>query len=90
MTWRTLEADGCEWQVRAVPRPEEGGQDEPDRDEVLEFRTAEGTRPPRRLAVRAGALANMDEGALRAAYLQARPIGGDHYGRPGKTMSDMR
>ena len=90
IAWRTLDADGCEWQVRAVPRPEEGGRDQAGKEEVLEFRTAEGTRPPRRLAVPAGALAGMDAEALRVAYMQARPIGGDHYGRPGKTMTDAR
>jgi hypothetical protein len=31
----------------------------------------------------------MDEAALKSAYLRARPIGGDYYGRPGKRMSDM-
>jgi hypothetical protein len=86
--WRTLVADGCEWQVRAVPRAAEGGADDVEAD-VLEFRTAEGTRPARRLAVSLGALKEMDDAALRAAYLQARPIGGDYYGRPGKKMSDM-
>jgi hypothetical protein len=30
----------------------------------------------------------MDDAALRAAYMKARPIGGDHYGRPGKHMTD--
>lgn len=87
VAWRTLVADGCEWQVRAVPRAAEG-QEEGSAD-VLEFSTGEGTRPPRRLAVPKGALVEMDDQALRAAYLQARPIGGDYYGRPGKKMSDM-
>ena len=39
--------------------------------------------------VAAGSLEHMDEGALRAAYLRALPIGGDHYGRPGKRMTDV-
>jgi hypothetical protein len=30
----------------------------------------------------------MDEAGLRSAFLQARPIGGDFYGRPGKRMPD--
>jgi len=56
--------------------------------EMLEFATQEGNRPPRRVVIDGGSLHDMDETALRAAYLRARPIGGDHYGRPGKRMSD--
>jgi hypothetical protein len=32
----------------------------------------------------------MDADALSAAFAQARPLGGDHYGRPGKRMDDAR
>jgi len=81
--WRTLEADGCTWEVRILSSE---GQD-PDHD-VLEFRPREATRPPRRFVMKRSDLDQMTEEALRAAYLQARPIGGDFYGRPGKRMPD--
>lgn len=81
--WKTIEADGFVWEVRTVVMPPDEGA-----GELLEFRTSHGNQPPRRLAVDEGALDGMDEEALRAAYRQARPIGGDHYGRPGKRMSD--
>ena len=81
--WQKLEADGCQWEVRVVVEETE------DRGiEILEFRPEVTTRPPRRVAVDRGALETMDEAALQAAYRQARPIGGDYYGRPGKRMSD--
>jgi hypothetical protein len=80
MLWRTLHADDCDWDVGVV-----AGEGE----EIIEFRPREPTRPPRRLAVAPGALADMDDEALRSAYTRARPIGGDYYGRPGKRMSDM-
>jgi hypothetical protein len=84
--WRTIEADGCVWEVRAMQNPDMGT--EPGR-ELLEFRPREGNRPPRRVVLDGGiALDALDEAQLRAAYLQARPIGGDHYGRPGKRMPD--
>lgn len=79
--WKTIEADGCTWQVRTVSSAEADG-------EMLEFQTDQGNRPVRRLRVDEGALAKMDEAELRTAYMQARPIGGDHYGRPGKQMDD--
>jgi hypothetical protein len=85
MKWRTIEADGVEWEVRVVSGAELGMTDE----EVLEFRTRDGLRPPRRLAIAGGAFAEMGEAELRAAYLQSRPIGGDFYGRPGKQMGDV-
>lgn len=84
--WKTIEADGCTWEVRSVMKTSDPGAT--GDEEMLEFRTREGNRPPRRVAVAAGALETMDEAALRSAYLQARPIGGDFYGRPGKRMSD--
>lgn len=87
-TWKTIDADGCTWQVRSlVNSPDTGAA--PGQD-VLEFATTEGNRPPRRLIIESGSLHDMDEAALRAAYTKARPIGGDHYGRPGKTMVDTR
>jgi hypothetical protein len=84
--WRTIEADGCTWEVRSLVNPPEEGVSGQD---LLEFTAREANRPPRRIIVPAGALESMDDVALRAAYLQARPIGGDHYGRPGKTMTDV-
>jgi hypothetical protein len=86
--WKTIVADGCTWDVRSVANPAETGA---AADEgVLEFATSEVNMPPRRIVVRAGSLEGMDEAALRSAYLRARPIGGDHYGRPGKRMGDAR
>ncbi|MGH7466813.1 MAG: hypothetical protein ACRENP_02400 [Longimicrobiales bacterium] len=82
--WHRLEADGCIWEVRVVANEAQDAG-----TEILEFRPAqEATRPPRRLAVDRGALDNMNDAALQAAYRQARPIGGDFYGRPGKRMPD--
>ena len=80
MLWRTLKADGCEWEVGVVSSEEE---------EIIEFRPKEATRPPRRLAIAKGELEKMDDAALKAAFTKARPIGGDFYGRPGKRMPDM-
>jgi hypothetical protein len=86
MKWKTLEADGCTWEVRSlVNSPDTGAA---PGEEVLEFTTLQANMPPRRVVVSAGSLEKMDEAALRSAYLKARPIGGDHYGRPGKRMSD--
>ena len=82
--WRTIEADGCVWEVRAVHNPDLGT--DPGR-ELLEFRPRDGNRPPRRV-IGSTSLDAMDETQLRSAFVQARPIGGDHYGRPGKRMSD--
>jgi hypothetical protein len=84
MSWRTIEAEGRTWQVRAVSSSPEAGV-----ADVLEF-TSGNDVPPRRLAVPVGALADMDALALTAAFAQARPLGGDHYGRPGKRMDDAR
>lgn len=80
MLWRTLQADGCEWEVSVVSSEDE---------EIIEFWPKQPTRPARRLAIDKGALDNMDDDALRSAYTRARPIGGDFYGRPGKRMSDI-
>lgn len=85
--WRRIEEDGAEWEVRVVPGSER--MDAEDREgEVVEFVCVNGTRKPRQLAVARGSVTDMDEAALRRAYRQARPIGGDHYGRPGKPASD--
>jgi hypothetical protein len=88
MKWKTLDADGCIWEVRAIVNPPDTGA-APDQ-ELLEFRTTGANMPPRRVVVSAGSLRDMDETALRAAYMRAHPIGGDHYGRPGKRMGDAR
>lgn len=88
MIWKTIVADGCTWDVRLVANPAETGTAVDE--EVLEFATPEVNMPPRRIVVRAGSLQGMDDAALRSAYLRALPIGGDHYGRPGKRMGDVR
>ena len=85
--WRRIQEDGTEWEVRVVPGSESTDASDPP-GEVVEFICVEGTRKPRRLAVPRGSVTDMDEAALRRAYRQARPIGGDHYGRPGKPPSD--
>lgn len=85
--WRRIHEDGTEWEVRIVPGSEGTGASD-ENEEVVEFICVEGTRKPRRLAVARGAVREMDEAALRRTYRQARPIGGDHYGRPGKPASD--
>jgi hypothetical protein len=80
MLWRTIHADDCDWEVGVVSSEE---------DDIIEFRPKQPTRPLRRLAVPKGSLSTMNDEALKSAYTRARPIGGDHYGRPGKRMSDM-
>lgn len=82
MSWRRINAEGAVWEVRAVTSETQGGED------VLEFQPLERTRPTRRLVVPSGSLDAMDDTALAAAFLKARPIGAEHYGRPGKTMPD--
>jgi hypothetical protein len=83
--WKTLEADGCTWHVRSVTNPDLGLD---AGHAVLEFQAADGNLPPRRVVVEESSLQAMDEAALRSAFLRALPIGGDHYGRPGKRMTD--
>jgi hypothetical protein len=85
--WKTIEADGCTWHVRAVTNPDIGAA---QGQSVLEFQAAEGNLPPRRLVVEDSALNEMGEEELLRAYMKALPIGGDHYGRPGKRMADGR
>lgn len=85
--WRRIQADGAEWEVRVVPGSER--TDAADEEgEVVEFFCVEGTRKPRRMAVARGSVTDMDDGALQRVFMQARPIGGDHYGRPGKPVND--
>lgn len=87
--WRRLHEDGTEWEVRVLPGSERT-DDSDEQGEVLEFVCVEGTRKARQLAVARGSVTDMDDAALSRAYRQARPIGGDHYGRPGKPPSDAR
>ena len=84
--WRTIEADGCTWEVRVI-----SSESEQEDQETLEFRPAgqgAATRPPRRFIIARGAADKMNNDQLLAAHVQARPIGGDFYGRPGKRMPD--
>lgn len=90
MMWRRIEADGCEWEVRATAHQTLPiGGDASERGEVLEFQCLRGDRPARRVMIEPGALSSMSEDDLRATYRKALPISGDHYGRPGKRMPDM-
>lgn len=86
--WRRIEEDGAEWEARMVAGPQQSDSRDSDDDETLEFVCVDGSRQARRIAVAPGAFGEMDEASLRRAYRQARPIGGDHYGRPGKRMND--
>jgi len=88
--WRRIRADGVEWEVRVLANVA-GLPDSPTSRgaEVLEFRSDEALRPPRRVAVAEGSLPRMTDRELRAAFRLARPTGGDHYGRPGKRMGDV-
>ena len=83
--WRRFEADGAEWEARMVSANEQS--DAAREGEVIEFVCVDGSRKSRRLAG-AGSAGDMDETELQNAYRQARPIGGDHYGRPGKPAGD--
>lgn len=89
MSWRTLKADGCDWEVRAVASDTEPTE-EGEAREILEFTPVGQARPPRRIAIPAGALASLSDEELIKAYRSARPIGGDFYGRPGKRMPDAK
>ena len=82
--WRRLTVDGSEWEVRVVSSGDEGAT-----EDILEFSPVEATRPTRRLAIPAGSLSGISEDDLKTAFVKARPIGGDHYGRPGKKMTDI-
>jgi hypothetical protein len=81
-----VSADGCEWEVRAIAAAGESAG-APGED-VLEFRAVGVIRPPRRTVIGTRSLDDMSDNDLMAAYRRALPIGGDHYGRPGKRMPD--
>jgi hypothetical protein len=89
-SWRRIQEDGAEWEARVVPGPERGGAGRDTDEELLEFVCVDGSRKSRQVAVRAGSYPDMDDDALHRAFVKARPIGGDHYGRPGKLMDDAR
>ena len=81
--WPTIDADGCTWQVRVISDPDgDAGND------IIEFTPDDRTRPVRRIAIVRGEDDDLGEAELRNAFRQARPIGGDFYGRPGKRMPD--
>lgn len=88
--WRRILADGCEWEVRVVAAEANSRAGGAPVEEILEFCAVNAVRSPRRVTVAGGSLQRMDDAALLAAYRRARTIGGDHYGRPGKRMSDVR
>lgn len=86
--WRRITEDGREWEARLIAGPQQSDPNLEGDDETLEFVCVDGSAQPRRLAVPAGSVGEMDDEGLRRAYRKARPIGGDHYGRPGKRMND--
>ena len=75
-----------EWEVRIIS---ESGTANAERD-IIEFRPVSGVAQPRRTAVERNQLDALSDAELAAVYRRAAPIGGDHYGRPGKPMSDAR
>ena len=84
-TWRRIQADGAEWEVRIISDPEDaqdGGR------EIIEFRPVDGSAQPRRTAVERDTLPSLSDEDLAAVYRRAAPIAGDYYGRPGKPMHD--
>ena len=85
-TWRRIQADGTEWEVRIISEPESSGGER----EIIEFRALDGVSQPRRTAVERNALPDLSDEELAAVYRRAAPIAGDHYGRPGKPMNDAR
>lgn len=88
-SWPRITEDGVEWEARIVSAPGQADAGDTDTgEEVLEFVCVSGERKTRRLAVREGSLPEMSEEQLHRAFVQARPIGGDHYGRPGKHTND--
>ncbi|HEX6939751.1 MAG TPA: hypothetical protein VF158_10095 [Longimicrobiales bacterium] len=87
--WRHIRADGCEWEVRVSAGEVARADPACGAEDVLEFRSLDALRPPRRVVVPSGALSRMDDAELLAAYRKALPIAGDHYGRPGKRMQDL-
>jgi hypothetical protein len=87
--WRRFEAEGVEWEVRSVPSLAGSDGSVRSGEEILEFRSSDVNLPARQVVVESGILAEMGEQALLAAFQRAHPIGGDHYGRPGKKMGDV-
>lgn len=87
-SWRRIQQDGAEWETRVLPGPGRIDPAQQGDDDLLEFICLDGSRKSRQVAVPAGSYQSMDDDALRRAFVQARPIGGDHYGRPGKHMND--
>ncbi len=87
MEWKHISVEGVQWEVRAISSELPAGAD--GDEELLEFRSRDAAMPPRRVTVRRGALEGISDADLRSAFLRARPIGGDHYGRPGKRMPDV-
>jgi hypothetical protein len=87
MKWKEIVVDGVHWEVRAVSHELPAGSD--TGEELLEFVSREATMPPRRVTIRTGALEGLTDADLKSAFVRARPIGGDHYGRPGKRMPDV-
>ena len=81
--WPTIDADGCTWQVRVISDPDGDAA-----SDIIEFTPDDRTRPVRRLAIARREDEDLGESELRNAFRQARPIGGDYYGRPGKRMPD--
>jgi hypothetical protein len=90
MRWTRLNADGCDWEVRAIASDMDTDPAHATNREILEFSPVDMNRPPRRIEVDAGVLSTVSETELRALYQQSRPIGGDYYGRPGKRMPDAK
>jgi len=89
MTWKRLRADDCDWEVRLLAGAAEGV--DARAEEILEFHpVGAAVRGPRRTVIAAGTYDTMTEADLLAAYRRALPIGGDHYGRPGKQMPDTK
>jgi hypothetical protein len=86
--WKRIQEEGAEWEARVIASPAQTEAVPGDGDELLEFVCVDGSRKARQLAVAAGSYESMDEEALHRAFVRARPIGGDHYGRPGKPTND--
>lgn len=88
--WRRIQTDGAEWEARVIASPRQTSPS-PDADlDLLEFVCLDGSRKSRQVAIALDAYGEMDDAGLQRAFLQARPIGGDHYGRPGKRMNDTQ
>jgi hypothetical protein len=85
--WRRVMEEGTEWEARVVAGPA-GSEPDGGEGEMLEFVCVDGSRKSRRIAIGPGRFSQLDDEALHRAFVQARPIGGDHYGRPGKPMKD--